>query len=797
MNLSSHFRLACFCSLLSLVLPGLSFAQTGLPGGDSSQPLTPSTRQREVVRQVFVDGNRRVEPETVLSYLLIQPGDIYNPQRLDLSLKTLYATGLFSDVGFDFQNGILRVRVVENPIINRVIFHGNKALKEDKIRKELGISPRKVFTRARVQEDVERILQLYRALGRFSAVVSPNIVEQDQNRVDLIFDISEGPVTKVRSINFIGNKFFSDRRLRGELSTAQSRWWKFFASNDKYDPNRLEYDREKLREFYTQRGYADFRVVSAVAELVPDEKAFYITYTVDEGEVYTFNDINVSTTLDALNAEDLKALLPIKKGKRYNSKLIENSIDVLTFAAGAKGYAFVDVRPRFRYNREDHTIDINFEVNEGPRVYIERIEIVDNTRTLDHVIRREMAFVEGDAFNRILLERSRLNVRRLGFFKDVKIEELEGSRPDSAVVRVKVQEQPTGELSFGAGFSSTDKWLFEFSVSERNFRGRGQFLRLRASTSKRTQVVDIRFTEPRFLGRNLAAGFEVFHVNTDYIREAGFKTKRTGGRILFGFPLSKNIRMNVDYTLRREKVTASGARYDGRGRCPITDIICRQEGTRLYSILGYSLRWDRRNDPLRPTRGFDLGFSQDFAGLGGDVKFLRTELSGGVYYGIYRDDVIASFTGSAGYITSWGTTPKNIPINDRFFKGGDSFRGFKTAGLGPRIVLENSRGQQVPGDALGGKVYAIGTAEVSFPLGLPEEYGILGSVFTEFGTVGRLDPADKQANVRDDLSLRASVGFSVFWDSPFGPVRFDFSKVLKKEKYDETESFRFGARTRF
>ncbi len=773
-------------------LPALvAWAFVSLSVASVIAPPAPAQFTSDTIQAVRVEGNQRIETATILSYLTVGPGMRFDPAQLDTSLKVLFSTGLFADVAFDRQGGVLLVRVAENPIINRVIFEGNRSLKDDKFFEEIQAQPRAIFTRARVQADVQRIIQLYRRSGRFAAQVTPKIVQQPQNRVDLVFEISEGPTTGVRRVNYIGNEAFSDRKLRGEVLTTESRWWKFFSSNDNYDPDRLEFDREQLRKFYTDRGYADFRVVSAVAELTPDQEDFFITFVFDEGEQYDFGKITVSTELDLLNEDALQAVTGIRESTLYMSSRIEEAVDALTFAAGSAGYAFVDVRPRVTRNRDERTIDIEFSISEGPRVYVERIDIIGNTRTVDSVVRREMQLIEGDAFNRVLINRSRNRIRSLGFFGEVEITEQPGSRDDRAVVTVAVEEQPTGELSFGAGFSSIDAFLLDLSITERNLRGRGQFLRFRISASSRRQIVDIRFTEPRFLGRNIAAGFDLFNTRQDFTDEASFETNSLGASVRLGFPLTESASLGLRYTVRRDDVTTfSGA----------SDPISLQSGERLTSVAGYTLRWDRRNDPIRATRGFDVEFSQDVAGLGGDVRFLRSQLDGAVYRGLIGD-IVASLSGSSGLVTEWGGD--DVRINDRFFKGGGSFRGFEVAGLGPRVVgTDPVTGEiTIPGDALGGQFFAIGTAELNFPLGLPEEYGIRGSLFTEFGTLGVVDDSVRitsaNSEIRDDLSLRASAGVSLFWNSPFGPIRFDFSDILAQEEYDKTESFRFSTSTRF
>lgn len=792
-----------------------------------------------IIKTIQVQGNQRVEANTVASYLLFAPGDPFSETRLDTSIKTLYATGLFADVSIDPRDGNVLVSVIENPIINRVILEGNKSLKSDKITDEISAEPRAIFTRASVQEDVTRIIELYRQSGRFAATVAPKVVQQPQNRVDLIFEVTEGPVTGVKRINIIGNAEFPDRRLRKEMATTESSWYKFFSSNDNYDPGRLQFDQEQLRTFYTNRGFADFRVVSAVAELTPDQEDFYITFTVDEGDEYRWGEISVETELDALNETFLKNLIPFRKGQIYNASRVENAIDSLNFAAGIGGYAFVDIQPQIDRNRDTKTVDMVFNVIEGQRTYIERIDIVGNTTTLDSVIRREMELVEGDAFNRVLLERSRSRVRSLRFFENVEITETQGSSPDRAIVEVEVTEQPTGELSFSAGFSSADAFLVDLSITQRNLRGRGQLLSFSIQASSNRRQIDLRFTEPRFLGRNLAASINLFDVTIDLIDEAQFRQSRTGAQIGFAFPLTEYTRFNGSYTLRKEDiefpqqnecagVIASqgvGGTTGSADRNLLS--LCDQLGGRTSSIFGYSFVWDRRNDPITPTGGFDIQLSQDFAGIGGDVQYLRTDARANFYKGLYKN-VIASAALSGGYIRGWGDD--TVAINDRYFKGNFDFRGFDSAGVGPRVLQFETanEGEQVVEfrrNALGGNAFALANAEVSFPLGIAS---LLGSVFVEAGTVGLLDEAD-QFNIitgfaadgpsdlftvgssceginvagvfcertEDSLDPRVTAGVSIFWESPFGPIRFDFTKPLVQQPYDDRKSFQFTTRTRF
>ena len=860
---------------------------TGMASSLALSSVTEAAAQENplsgTIRSVVVEGNQRIEARTVQSYLLVEPGDPFDPTRLDLSLKALFATNLFADVAFDRRGDDLVVKVVENPIINRVVFEGNSAIDDDKIREEIQAAPRGVFTAARVQADVQRILELYRQSGRFAANVNPQYRPLEQNRVDLIFEITEGPTTGVRSINFVGNEVFSDSRLRSEIVTRQSRWWRFFSSNDNYDPDRLDYDRELLRQFYQNNGYYNFSVTSAVADLTPDQEDFYITIAIDEGEQFTFGEVNVETQLEKLDSSALRRAVSISEGDLFRSDDVEDAIDSLTYAAGIAGFAFVDVQPRLVPNNEDNTVDLTLVVDEGPRVYIERINIVGNTATLDNVIRRELRISEGDAFNRVLLDRSRNRVRALGYFGEVEVEERPGSAPDRSVIDVKVEEQPTGELAFAAGFSSVDSFLIDASVTERNLRGRGQALSARVSASSRQQVVDLRFTEPRFLGRNLAAGVDVFSTRSDFLDVSSFETETTGAGLRLGFPLTDRTSMQLRYTLRQDEInvrdipvafdedgneifvdviddndtpddpsddTVAGQRFLVVDQDPLPtgatvgDIcnpgvsvstlntfrvnrsLCLEERSDLSSILGYTFNWDRRNDPFEPTRGFDFSLSQDLAGLGGDVQYLRTETSGAVYRGLLPG-VRASWRLSGGYIFPFGDND-SLRINNRFFRGGNSFRGFDVAGLGPRQIAiladENGTptGEVQRLNALGGQLYYQSTMELTFPNYLPEEYGIDTRLFVDAGSLGVLPDKDLEFDeegntviedfnyqtrggfvgpaaitIEDELSLRAAAGLSVLWDSPFGRIRFDFSQIIRKEQYDRTETFRFSTSTTF
>ncbi|HEY1559457.1 MAG TPA: outer membrane protein assembly factor BamA [Caulobacteraceae bacterium] len=760
-------------------------------------PLTAAAQlqsQSAVIGAIEVQGNERIDSETVLSYLPLNVGDTVDPQKLDAALKALFKTDLFSDVKLDMNGSTLVVRVVENPVINQVLFEGNSNLKNDKLEDEIQIRPRGVFTRAKVEEDVGRIVELYRRSGRISATVTPKIVELPQRRVDLIFEIHEGPKSGILRVNFLGNKQFSATDLRGVVVTKESAWYRFFSTNDNYDPDRVEYDREQLRKYYRNRGFYDFRVISSVAELVPDRNGFAVTYALDEGARYRFGKVTVKTELKKLNPDILRQILPIKSGQVYADQKIETATDDLTFAAGAAGFAFVDVHPTYKPDPVKHTVDVEFDVKEGPRVYIGRIEIVGNTATLDRVIRRRLMVSEGDAYNRALVDRSKANVKALGFFKDVDITNSPGSEPDRTNLLVKVTEQPTGQLSFSAGYSTVDKIVTDISISQSNFRGRGDNLGMRISLGTLRQQVDVSFTEPHFLNRDLQAGWDLYAYKYNFYQFSDYNTTSAGAVFRLGFPLTQRASLTTRYTIRTDDVIVQN-NVCIAGEEQVSIVLCEERGSYLTSQLGYTLAYDHRNIPSdAATRGFNLALSQDVAGVGGTVHYVKTVANGGWYYG-FNKNFRLSITGVVGYIDGWNGD--NIRIADRFYAGGDDFRGFDIAGIGPRDLAF--------GDALGGKLKAIGTIEETIPTFLPDQYGIKLAVFSDFGTEGLLDKQDlinpdthqPIGTVVDDLAFRATAGISVFWRSPMGPLRFDFSQIIRKAPYDKTQLFRFSTTTSF
>lgn len=725
---------------------------------------------------IAVEGNERIEAETIRSYLSIGVGDPFDGKTVNQALKALFATGLFADVTIRREGDTMVVRVVENPIINRVAFEGNRKIDDNALSAEVQLKPRVVYTRPRVQSDVQRILEIYRRSGRFAAKVDPKVIPLPQNRVDLVFEIDEGPVTGITRISFVGNKRFSDSELRSVIATRESAWYRFFSSDDTYDPDRLTFDRELLRKFYLKEGYADFRVISAVAELTRDREGFLVTFTVEEGERYNFGKIGIESKLKGIDVETLKPQLTTFEGESYNADEVEKSVLALTDAVGNFGYAFVDIEPQVKRDREKRTIDITYQIAEGPRVYVDRIEIIGNVRTLDKVIRREFRLVEGDAFNAAKIRRSRDRIRGLGFFETVEVQAEPGDAPDRSVVTVNVQEKSTGELSFGAGFSSLDGPLADVSITERNLLGRGQDLRLGFTISARRQELDLSFTEPYFLDRNMSAGIDVFRRTTDFQDESSYDEKNTGFGLRTGYSIAEDLSHSVNYRLSFDSIRnipSDASRF-----------IKSQEGDSVKSVIGHSVLYDRRDNRLEPSEGYFVGAGQDFAGIGGDVNYLQHVLRGGYYYPI-TEDWVASVSGRVGHM--FGLFGDDVRVNDRFFLGGASLRGFETSGVGPRDLSTD--------DALGGNIFYTTTLEVSTPLRFIEDVDIRGRIFTDIGSLFSVD--DEGPEVADVRRPRASAGIGFSYVSPFGPIRVDFAQAYLKESFDKTEFFRFSFGTRF
>nr|WP_247713808.1 outer membrane protein assembly factor BamA [Qipengyuania sphaerica] len=750
-------------------MPGVVLAQEAEETPAETQPAV--APQQDIVRTIAVAGAQRLEPQTILSYIRLRPGDTYTAAAGDQVLKDLSATELFSNVSVTNNDGNVVITVVENPVINRVILEGNQRIKNDKIVPEIRLAPRQIFTRSKVRADVARIIELYKRQGRFAATVEPQMVELSQNRVDIVFEIDEGPKSKVRQINIIGNEQFSDGKLKGEMVTKETGGiLSFLSSNTSYDPDRLAFDQQNLRTFYLTQGYADFRVVSAVAELTPDKEDFIITYVVEEGERYKFGDVEVRSELRDFDSEAMTDRLPMKPGDWYDAKVVEDTVEQMTDLAGTFGYAFADVRPEYVRNPEELTMDLTLVLREAPRVYVERIDVNGNTLTQDKVVRREFRVAEGDAFNSLAIKRSESRINSLGYFQEnFEITQAEGSAPDRVVLEANIEEQPTGELQLSAGFSSLEKFVLAGSIRQKNFRGRGQTIGLSVNYSRFSKSAQVSFTEPYVFDRNISMGADIYHREYDndyYANDLNrYKQATTGLSLRAGVPLTEYMSAIGSYTLNRENVTVGTLYYDdfdgdGVKECVQSRFICEAIGKRTSSILGLTLNYDTLNSRYRPTRGESISTSAEIAGLGGDVKYLRMRSKMGKWMPL-GSGFIFSLQAEGGWIEALEDRGlegfDDVRLTDRFFLGEPQFRGFDVRGVGPRVVrlqyLDDDNDSATPpvletieqfredrnrvgDDSLGGRAYYLGRAELEIPLGAgAQEMGLRPSIWLDVGSL--------------------------------------------------------------
>ena len=733
------------------------------PAAPAPTPASPEPAS-ETVRTITVAGAQRLEPNTILSYIRLRPDDPWNQAAGDQILKELYATELFSNANVAFDNGVVTITVTENPVINRILLEGNKRIKEEKIRPEIKLAPRQIFTRSKVRADVARIIELYKRQGRFAATVEPKMVQLAQNRVDVVFEITEGAKSKVRQINIIGNEAFGDGQLKGEMITKEARLLSFFSSNTSYDPDRLAFDQQKLRQFYLTQGYADFRVVSAVAELTPDKQDFIITYVVEEGERYKFGDVKVESQLRDFDSAIMTKNLAIKPGDFYNAKLVEDTVEQFTDLAGTFGYAFADVDPRFARNKDTLTMDVTFILKEAPRVYVERVDINGNTLTQDKVVRREFRLAEGDAFNTLSVKRSTARIKSLGYFQEnFEVEQKDGSTPDRVVLEANVEEKATGELQLSAGFSSIENFILQGAIRQRNFRGRGQTIGLSVNYSSYSKSAQASFTEPYLFDKNISAGVDIyrrdfsnFNFASGNRRNTTFKQTTTGGSLRLGVPLTEYSSVIASYTLNFDQVTLDPRLYfsnrlnpPGLSCDPLLAgrYLCDAIGNRTSSILGLTVALDTTDSRVRPTRGRSASLTTEFAGLGGDVRYLRLRGRAAQFWPI-GGGFIFSLSGEGGAIRSFEDRKQpgqdDVRLTDRFFLGEPQIRGFAIRGVGPRVLrypydangaLITDR-RRIGDDAIGGNAYYLGRAEIEIPLGSgARELGLRPSVFVDVGAL--------------------------------------------------------------
>lgn len=728
------------------------------------------------VSQIEVDGLQRVERETVLSYLNVEQGSSVSQEYLNSSMKRLFETGLFADVNIDARgNGVLAVKVVENPVINKRVFDGNDKVDDTLLESEVQLKSGSIYNIAKVQDDVQRILEVYKRSGRYATVVEPKIIKRDQNRVDLVYEISEGPTAAISKVNFIGNHHYSDDDLQSEIMSKESRWYRLFSSSENYDPEKTNYDKELLRRFYLKRGYADFRVLSAVAELSPDKKSFVVTYVLDEGPRYKLEDVRIQSMIKDVDVAALSGQVQQEKGDWYNADLAERSVYALTEELGKKGFAFVDVTPELEKTSGNKMV-LTFNIAEGQRVFVDRINITGNTRTEDEVIRREFRIDEGDAFNAAKIRASRRNVENLNYFSKVDIQTEPNPNDDSKVdINVNVEEKSTGAFNVGVGYSTVNGALFRAGIAENNFQGKGQKLSADVAVSQRTSEYDLSFTEPYFMGRRLSAGIDLFRTEEDYQDEGSYDSESTGGRLRLGWNYTDDFAQYLRYTLKEDKIS----NVDRNASIYIKE----EEGCYSNSSIGQTMVYDKRDSAINPKEGYYLSFGNDVAGLGGDEKYLKFDGKAYKYFTLADYYTFKLFI-NGGYITGYGD--ENVRLSNRYYLGGSTLRGFEFAGIGARDKFTK--------DALGGNWMIYSGAEMSFPIGL-DEVGVRGRTFVDMGILGKPDDINEDYVEYSDTP-RVAAGFGFQWQSPMGQIDVDLAFPIVKEDYDETEVFRlnFGSR---
>jgi outer membrane protein insertion porin family len=786
---------------------------------------------------IVVEGNRRVEAETIRSYFRTNPGEAFDNYKIDQALKALYATGLFQDVRISHSGPRLIVSVVENPVINRVAFEGNSKLKDDQLTNEVQSKTRGTLSRPTVQADVQRIVEVYRRNGRFDVRVDPKIIELPNNRVDLVFEVKEGEKTGVKKINFVGNRAYGDQRLKDEIKTSETTWvplLSFLQTADIYDSDRIEADRDLIRRFYLKHGYADVRVVSAVSVYDPEKKGFIVTFTIDEGGRYTFGKIDVQSSVPMVDPRTLYGRLKAGAGAVYNAEAVEKSVENLSIEVARRGYPFAVVRPRGDRDLATHTISVVFTVEDGPRVYIERINVRGNTRTRDYVIRREFDVGEGDAYNRALIDRAERRLKNLNYFKTVKIANEPGSAPDRIVLNVDVEEIPTGEFSVAGGYSTASGWMAELSVAERNLLGQGQYGKVSVQYGQYARGLELSFAEPFFLGQRLGVGVDLYYKQTLATNYVSYNSETIGLGTRAGFGLTEELSFQARYNIYSQKITlpyaynncqfspnalinggtgvnatseAATAALDSTYTNCYSDgessLAVRKElaaGAVLVSMLGYTLAYNTLDNNKNPTAGLYAEFKQDFAGIGGDINFIRSTVDARSYYEMFSD-VVGVLHLQGGHIGGWGG--KDLRMLDHFQMGPNLVRGFAPSGIGPRDLTSMS--VNGVGDALGGTMYWGASLEAQAPFSfLPKDAGLKGAIFADAGSLWNYKgptswnvTGETLAPGADSGAIRASVGVGLIWNSPFGPLRFDYSFPLAKQSYDQVQAFRFGGGTKF
>lgn len=755
----------------------------------------PALAQNYSFSDVRIEGNERVDASTILGFARINRGQAISAGELNEAYQRLADSGLFETVEIVPQGGTLVIRVQEFPTVNIINFEGNARIKDDKLAGLVKSQSRRAYNPAQAEADAAAITEAYRVQGRIAATVTPKIIRRSDNRVDLVFDIAEGKVVEIERLSFVGNRAYSDRRLRQVLETKQAGLLRSIIASDTFIAERVELDKQLLRDFYLSRGFIDFEVLDATAEVTRERDAFFLTFTVQEGQSYSFGQITASSEVEGVDAVDFQQALRIRRGVTYSPSVVENNIARLESLALQKGLNFVRIEPRITRNERNQTLDVNFALVRGERIFVERIDIEGNTTTLDQVVRRQFRTVEGDPFNPREVRQSAERIRALGYFANADVNTRPGSSPDQVVVDVNVEEQPTGSLSFGVSYGVSSGVGFSVGFSEQNFLGRGQILGVDVSTGTDNVNTQLNFVEPSFLGRDLRFRFNAYYRETDN-QYSRYDTRKIGISPSIEFPVSENGRLELRYTLSEDKISnVDGGPNDTDDDDDVSSIILINEearGALIASSVGYSYSWDSNRGGLNPTGRNLLRFSQDFAGVGGDVEYVSTTALAMAERKVWNEEVTVRAIIEGGALSMIGDDPSRV--TDRFF-GNGKIRGFEPNGIGPRDLNVSNE------DALGGNYFAVARLEADFPLGLPEEYGFSGGVFADAGSVWSLDDVGGGTTgddpVDDDFHIRSSVGVSLFWTTPIGPLRFNFAKAIEKQDYDKEQFFDLTISTRF
>ncbi len=775
--------LASACALPTLLMPPSTAAAPRRHAASSAKASATSGQ----IAAINIVGNRRIAASTILSYMLVQPGSAFNSPDINLSLKTLYATGLFKTVSITRQGDDLVVRVRENPVVSAVYFQGNHAVTDKQMTGAISLRPNAVFTPAEAAAARSALLALYAQKSHYDATVTPEIIKLPENRVNVVFSVHEGPQTLVSRINFIGNRHYGQAKLREVVSTRQDAWFRFLSSSDEYNPERVKYDEELLRKFYYHHGFADFKLNSATAQLAPDRKSFYLTFVMDEGPRYRIGSVRVLSTIRHLSGKALRPLVPISKGNIFDGDAIAAAIKAISTKVQDEGFAFAQVEPDVKEDHKTHTVALTFRVLEGPRVYVERVSITGNTRTEDSVIRREMELAEGDPFNETALDNSKENLKNLGYFKKPEIKVAPGSQPDKVVLDTRVDEQATGSFSLGGGYSTDLGALVNLGLSQNNFLGTGIDASISGLLAQRGTQFNLGVTNPYFLGRNLIAGVDLFRTDTSNTTSYVFSERSIGGDVRLGFRYNQHVRQAFTYTVSSRdiyNILPGSSLY-----------ITNEQGTSSLSQIGQTLTFDYLDDRLDPTKGTEIGITTNFAGLGGTAKYLQFNVSAKYYIPLERllgdKQYVLEFGAGAGYL--YDILGYHSLIADRFFLGGDTLPGFQTGGVGPHDELY--------GDSLGGNFMWTEDNVLHFPLPVSPDLGVSGFTFADIGALsGGVTPLFQNGvrlPIYDNAAPRVAVGIGVAWNTPFGLINLSFAEPVVKYRYDQVQQFRVSFGTRF